>query len=137
VVFRNADEDYLTEVVGPDLAHPSGNFTGVALKYRELSIKRLELARALLPKAKRVAVVTTTRRTGRAMESLKAAGKPLGLEVAVCDVSAHGIDDPSIEAGNRALASTLQEMLKMRPDATWRTHPSGRRIASGCSTSSS
>lgn len=38
-------------------AAPGGNLTGVSNRYAELLIKRLELARELLPKAKRIAVL--------------------------------------------------------------------------------
>ncbi len=41
-------------------AKPGGNVTGVSTRFQELTIKRLELAHELLPRAKRVAVVWFT-----------------------------------------------------------------------------
>jgi len=113
----NAPERSARKVVGDDLRRPKGNVTGVAIKYEEWSAKRLELVRDLLPKARRVAVVTDAVDWGYGLDPLKAAGRGLGLEVVVCDVARHGAREGSVEVGNRALAITLQEMLRIRPDA--------------------
>ena len=48
--------DALDAGIVPNLARPGGNVTGVSTRHSELAVKRLELIRELLPKAKRVAL---------------------------------------------------------------------------------
>jgi putative ABC transport system substrate-binding protein len=50
--------DPIADGVVKDYAHPGGNTTGVSTQHREIVGKRFELLRELLPKARRVALVT-------------------------------------------------------------------------------
>lgn len=59
IVFAWVPDPVLSGIV-KSYARPGGNATGVSSRFGELLHKRLELARELLPKAKRVAVVGNT-----------------------------------------------------------------------------
>jgi len=69
------------------LARPGGNITGASTRETELYPKRLQLARELLPRAKRVAVLLdppdrAPPRIERAVKELVSSGERLGLSVA-------------------------------------------------------
>ena len=57
IVFAQVG-DPIADGVVKDYAHPGGNTTGVSTHHRELLGKRFELLREVMPKAKRVALVT-------------------------------------------------------------------------------
>ena len=117
ITFANVVEDAVLRDLG-DLKHPAKNMTGVALKYAELSEKRLEIVRDLLPNARRVVVITDADAWGPSLGRIQDAGRRIGLEVTIGDVSRHGGGmKATVEAGNAALAAILTDMLKSRPDA--------------------
>lgn len=62
------------------LARPGGRITGVYQLQEELSAKRLELLKELLPKARRIAVLADAA-TKRQLAVVQAAAKRLGLEL--------------------------------------------------------
>jgi putative ABC transport system substrate-binding protein len=64
------------------LARPGGRITGVYQLQEELSAKRLELLKELLPKARRIAVLADAA-TKRQLVVVQAAAKRLGLELVV------------------------------------------------------
>lgn len=55
IVFTHVS-DPIADGVVKDYARPGGNTTGASTRHRELLVKRFELLRELLPKAKRVAI---------------------------------------------------------------------------------
>ncbi len=57
IIFAQVS-DPIADGVVKDYAHPGGNTTGVSTHHRELLAKRFELLREVMPKAKRVALVT-------------------------------------------------------------------------------
>ena len=117
MTFDDAPEEMVEQDLG-DLRRPANNMTGVALKYGEWAEKRLEIVRELLPRAGRVLVVTDAELWGPFLGRLQAAGRRLGLEVAIGDVSRHGRGmRASVAEGNAALAATLAEALRSPPDA--------------------
>jgi len=69
------------------LAHPGGNITGVYFLGGGLDVKRLELLAETVPGAKRVAVLTTSRRIagreGRRYKELEAAARALGVKLQI------------------------------------------------------
>ena len=118
LTFSNVDEENAAKIVGGDVRRPAGNVTGVGLRYFDWFDKRLELARQLVPKAGRVAVVMDAELWAGSLDRLKAAGRQLGLEVVILDVARRGGGmKASVEEGNAALAATLDEMIRSRPDA--------------------
>jgi len=68
-----------------DLAHPDGNITGLSSMSPELSAKRLQLLREMLPRLKRVAVISSpgslTLTPTRMIEDLKAAALSMSLDL--------------------------------------------------------
>ena len=75
------------------LAQPGGNVTGLSVLTRELSGKRLELLKEVVPRASRVAVLWDPGQSSGApvLKETEAAGRSLGLQVQ--PVEARGPDD--------------------------------------------
>jgi putative ABC transport system substrate-binding protein len=70
IVFVLAEDPAMRGLVA-SLARPGGNLTGANFVSAELVTKRLELLRALVPKAARVAVLVNPTNAGRAESTLK------------------------------------------------------------------
>jgi putative tryptophan/tyrosine transport system substrate-binding protein len=93
------------------LARPGGNLTGVNLVSGELTAKRLELLREMVPGAARIvvlvnpAVATTTETT---LRDVQLAGRAMGLQIQVLDAS-------TIREIDAAFATFVRE----RPDAVF------------------
>jgi putative ABC transport system substrate-binding protein len=70
------------------LARPGGNITGLATLRPELSGKRLELLKEIVPKLSRVAVVVSPRNRDYAMEKkeIELAAAALGIKLRILDV---------------------------------------------------
>jgi putative ABC transport system substrate-binding protein len=68
-----------------NIARPDGNVTGVNFISSELSAKRLELLRELVPRAVRVAVLVNPNSpaTGTTLKDLEAAARVMGLRIEV------------------------------------------------------
>ena len=108
----------ITFIVGEDpvrlglvasLARPSGNLTGINLFIGELAAKRLELLRALVPTATRVAVLVNPADTANAetqMRDVEAAARPLGLQIQVVSAST-----------SREIDAVFATLVRERPDA--------------------
>ena len=100
--------DPVREGLVPSLARPDGNLTGINLLTSELTAKRLELLRELVPAATRVAVLVNP--AGPAPETtlrdVEAAARAMGLQIQVLNAGTSG-------EINAAFASLVRE----RPDA--------------------
>jgi putative ABC transport system substrate-binding protein len=98
------------------LAQPGGNLTGINFLVGELGAKRLELLRALVPAATRVAVLvnpahaTNTESTLRDVES---AARAMGLQIQVLNAST----SREIDAAFAALVRERADALFVGPDA--------------------
>ena len=105
-----APEDPVKLGLVASLARPGGNLTGFNLFSGELSAKRLELLRAMVPGAARVAVLVNP--TNPALETtvrdVEAAARAKGLQIQVFNASTSG-------EINAAFASFARE----RPDAVF------------------
>ncbi len=89
------------------LARPGGRITGVYQLQEELSAKRLELLKELLPKARRIAVLADAA-TKRQLVVVQAAAKRLGLELVVHEFQSAPYDYEAAFAGfTRAKADAL------------------------------
>src|SRR5262249_61301315 len=82
-IIFNVAEDPVSLGLVASLARPGGNLTGVSILAGELTAKRLELLRELLPGAARVAVfINPNNPTAEAtMQELEAAARAMGLQV--------------------------------------------------------
>ena len=108
VVFMVADDPVKLGLVA-SLARPGGNATGINFFSGELTAKRLELLRELVPGAARVAVLvnpanpTVTETTLREMES---AARAMGLQLHVLNAST-----------SREINTAFATFVSERPDA--------------------
>lgn len=106
------------------LRSPGGNLTGATTHYATLAGKRIELARELLPKARRVAVVYDSgyiNATPGLIGNLETIAKSLSLELAEVPAG----------RGPTALAPMIEALYKIRPDAALIVTPLGAGPSAG------
>lgn len=104
-----AANDYDPVATGhvPSLARPGGRITGVYQLQEELSAKRLELLKEMLPKSRRVAVLADSA-TQRQLALVRTAAKSMGLELVVHEFTKGPYDYEAAFAGfARAKADSL------------------------------
>ena len=109
-VFAVPDDPVRLGLVA-SLARPGGNLTGVNFLNVELTAKRLELLRELVPAATRVAVLvnpTSARETEASMRDLDAAAGAMGLQTKVLNAST-----------SRDLDAAFAVLARERPDAVF------------------
>ena len=108
IVFTVSDDPVRLGLVA-SLARPGGNVTGINFFSNELLAKRLELLRALVPTATRVAVLVNpanTANTETTLKDVEPAARAVGLQIQVLNAdTSHEID--------AAFATIVRE----RPDA--------------------
>ena len=108
IVFTVSDDPVRLGLVA-SLARPGGNLTGINFVSAELVAKRLELLRALVPAATRMAVLlnpANTANTETTLRDVEPAARAVGLQVQVLNAdTSHEID--------AAFATIVRE----RPDA--------------------
>jgi putative ABC transport system substrate-binding protein len=84
----------------PNLGHPGGNITGVAVNASEMAAKRMQLFKELVPTMKRVAMLSHPSHptNGMQLREAEAAARTLGVQVDVVPV--RGADDlgPALKA---------------------------------------
>lgn len=99
--------DPVTSGIVKSYARPGGNATGVSLRYFELSIKRLELARELLPSAKRIGVYSSVfdPQIEVILGTLQGPAEKLGFELVQVDGRAgmRSAIDGAVRGGAKAL----------------------------------
>jgi putative tryptophan/tyrosine transport system substrate-binding protein len=95
----------LTDDFVGSLARPGGNITGVSLLAAELSAKRLELLREILPRASRVAALAYLA-TGTQVKATEDAARSLGVRLQIVEVQ-----------GRNDLARAFQAAKKERAEA--------------------
>jgi ABC-type uncharacterized transport system substrate-binding protein len=91
------------------LARPGGNLTGINLFIGELTAKRLELLRALMPTAARVAVLVNpanAANTETTLRDVEAAARTMGLQIQVLNAST-----------NREINAAFATFERQRADA--------------------
>jgi putative ABC transport system substrate-binding protein len=107
IVFIVADDPVRLGLVA-SLARPGGNLTGTNFLNAELTAKRLELLRELVPAATRVAVLV--RPTGSSTEAplrdIDFAARAMGLQIQVFNVS-----------NSREIDAAFETFARERPDA--------------------
>jgi putative ABC transport system substrate-binding protein len=106
IVFLTGDDPVSLGLVG-SLARPSGNLTGINFLVIELTAKRLELLRQLLPTAARLAVLVNpanVRTTETTVQAVKTAAK--GLEIQIHNAGT-----------SREIDAVSADFARQRPDA--------------------
>jgi putative ABC transport system substrate-binding protein len=98
IVITN-DPDPVGDGLVSSLARPGGNITGLSTLAPELSGKRLEILREIVPKLSRVAVLGTSTQpgVGHQLSELEVAAKTLGVKLQNLDV----LDSKEIETAFR------------------------------------
>jgi len=110
IVF-SVSEDPVKLGLVTSLARPSANLTGINLLGLELTAKRLELLREMLPGAARVAVLVNPANTANAQITLReveAAGRAMGLQIQIFNVST-----------SREIDAAFAAFGRERPDAVF------------------
>jgi putative tryptophan/tyrosine transport system substrate-binding protein len=92
-----------------NLARPGGNVTGLSLMHPELSRKRLELLKELIPKVSRVAVLSNPSNpiTRPLLRETEAAARGLGVQLQVVEVRNSTELDSAFSAMTRERAGAL------------------------------
>ena len=122
IVFSVSDDPVKHGLVA-SLARPGGNLTGVNLLSTELTAKRLDLLREMLPRASRIAVLVNPANvvnTQTTLREVQAASRAMGLQIQIFNVST----SREIDAGFAAFG-------RERPDAVFVGQDSfynGRRL---------
>jgi ABC-type uncharacterized transport system substrate-binding protein len=100
--------DPVAEQLVESLAHPGGRITGIAFQNAELTAKRLELLKRVLPKATRIVAFAdpTFGRSGGRQE-LHAAARSLGIELQIVEVRGPDDFDRAFRTARRARAQGL------------------------------
>jgi putative tryptophan/tyrosine transport system substrate-binding protein len=110
VVF-GVSEDPVKFGLVTSLARPSGNLTGVNLMGLELTAKRLELLREMLPGTARVAVLVNPANavnTQTTLHEVEAAARAMGLQIQIFNAST-----------NREIDAAFAAFGRERPDAVF------------------
>ena len=118
IVFVIADDPVRLGLV-TSLARPGGNLTGVNFLNAELSAKRLELLRELIPAATRIAVLVTPSgsSTDSAFRNMDTAARDAGLQIQVVKVST----SQEIDAAFVTFARDRPDALFVSPDPFFRS----------------
>ncbi len=101
-------EDPVRAGLVASLARPGGNITGINFLAAELTAKRLELLRELVPRATRVAVLVNpaeAKRTESTMEALEAAARMMALQLQVLKANT-----------SREIEAAFDNIERQRPD---------------------
>ena len=118
IVFIVADDPVRLGLVA-SLARPGGNLTGINFLNAELTAKRLEFLRELVPAASRVAVlVRPASDSGEApLRDIDLAARAMGLQIKVVNAS----NSREIDAAFETLARERPDALLVNPDPFFRS----------------
>jgi ABC-type uncharacterized transport system substrate-binding protein len=108
IVFGVAEDPVRLGLVA-SLARPDGNLTGINFLVGELTAKRLELLRALVPAATRVAVLVNpdhATNTETTLRDVELAARAMGLQIQVLNAST-----------SREIDAAFATLVRQRPDA--------------------
>jgi ABC-type uncharacterized transport system substrate-binding protein len=108
IAFITAEDPVRLGLVA-SLARPGGNLTGINFLGAELTAKRLDLLRELLPRAARVAVLVSpadATNTASALRDVEAAVRGMGLQINVLNAST-----------SREINAAFENIGRDRPDA--------------------
>jgi putative ABC transport system substrate-binding protein len=108
-IVMSQDTDPVASGFVASLAQPGGNITGLSTLAPELSGKRLELLKEIIPKLSRVAVVGTSTQPGYAqrLKEIELVAKAFGVKLQYLDV----LDPKDIETAFRAAGKGRAEAV--------------------------
>jgi ABC-type uncharacterized transport system substrate-binding protein len=105
------------------LARPGGNITGLSTLAPELSGKRLELLKEIIPKLSRVAVFGTSTQPGneQSLKEVELAAKAFGVKLQYLDVLSSKDVDTAFRAATKGRADAVLTLLPGRVASSQRT----------------
>ncbi len=106
IVFTGGGDAVKLGIV-TSINRPAGNITGVSGQTDELSLKRLELLRELVPTASRLAILTDAANLAYRAEDTRAAAQSLGLSAEITRVRGPDEFDAAFAAMERTGAQAL------------------------------
>ena len=118
-IFFFAQGDPVASGLADSLARPGSNITGITTFSPDLSGKRLELLKEILPKLSRIAVMWNPKGelSGQSWKETQLAAKELGLQLHSMEVgSAEKLDSAfkeAIKAGSSAIAVTQNSLMSI------------------------
>jgi ABC-type uncharacterized transport system substrate-binding protein len=110
IVFGVSDDPVKHDLVA-SLARPGGNLTGINLLSTELTAKRLELLREMLPRASRIAVLVNpanTVNTHTTLREVETAGAAVGFQLRIVNVGT-----------SQEIDTAFAAFARERPDAVF------------------
>jgi putative tryptophan/tyrosine transport system substrate-binding protein len=110
IVFAVSDDPVKFGLV-KSLARPGGNLTGVNFLNTELTSKRLELLREMVPRAARIAVLVNPANAANmqaTLQEVEAAGRAMGLQIQIFNA-----------ATSREIDAAFAAFGRERPDAVF------------------
>jgi len=123
IIMATTTDDPVTAGFVASLARPGGNITGLSLISTELSGKRLELLKEVLPRALRAAVLLNPDNPGHAsrLKEMEAAARVIGMTLQSLAVrSSH-----DFESAFRTAVKGRADVLNVMGDALFNTHRRG------------
>ena len=114
------DDDPIVNGFVASLARPGGNITGLSTLAPELSGKRLELLKDIVPRLARVAVFGSSGNSAanaRSINETESAAKALGVKLQQLDILDHKDIEPAFEAAKKGRSDAVL-MLVSGPIAT-------------------
>jgi putative ABC transport system substrate-binding protein len=119
IVFAQ-DGDPVASGFVASLARPGGNITGLSTLAPELSGKRLELLKEIVPKLSRVTVIGTSTEPGNAqlLKEMELAAEALKVKLQYLDI----LSSKDIETAFRAAADGRADGVVMLGSAVFNTH---------------
>ena len=115
IVFAVSEDPVKAGLVA-SLARPGGNLTGINLLGLELTAKRLELLREMLPRASRIAVLVNpanTANTQTTLREVEAAGRAMGLQTPDLQCQHEPRNRCRLRAYSRASGPTPSSLAKI------------------------
>jgi putative ABC transport system substrate-binding protein len=111
IVFASDDDPIVNGFVA-SLARPGGNITGLSTLAPELSGKRLELLKEVVPRLARVAVFGTSSTTNnpantQSVKETELAAGALGVKLQYLDIRDHKDFEPAFRAANKERADAV------------------------------
>jgi putative ABC transport system substrate-binding protein len=112
-IVMGQDPDPVGNGFGASLARPGGNITGLSTLAPELSGKRLELLKEVIPKLSRVAVFGTSIYPGiaQSLKEVELAAKAFGVKLQTLDVLTPKDIEPAFRAAAKGRADAVLMMV--------------------------
>ena len=112
-IVMASDDDPVAYGFIATLARPGGNITGLTQLSRDLSGKRLEILKEVLPKLSRVAVLGTSTSRGNAqlIKEIESAAGPLGVKLQYLDVLTAKDIEPAFLAASKGRADAALDII--------------------------